>query len=469
MSFTRRTFLAGAASGLSVLVLAACTPEAPSPSPTGVPSPSPSPTGGVPAPAAVVRSSWSTDQFARGAASFVAVGSSPEQRAVLRTPVGERVFFAGEATAEEEPGTVPGALDSGVRVAGEVQAVTAGSERIAVIGAGAAGATAARRLAEYGHTVTLIEARDRVGGRIDTRRSDDWPVPVELGAAWVRGARAESLAARLQLLDIETAELPGEPRLLTADGAEAGAGDDGERAVRDALGWAAGRPEDVSLSVALASSGAGELSEDGAPSPADRLAAYLRDRVALPYGASADALSSWYADVDTSATSGQLVLGGLDRVVEDLVDGLDVWLSTPVTSISYSDAGVSLRLSTGEAVSVDRVVVTVPLGVLKDQGLTFDPALPFAQRAAIADLGFGDSDVVWLRFDDAFWGTDAVVWTVLGGDLPIADWVNLEPLTGEPILVGLVGAEAATALADLDETDFSAALSRSLEPFAAAG
>jgi monoamine oxidase len=239
--------------------------------------------------------------------------------------------------------------------------------------------------------------------------------------------------------------------------------------VTDALSWAAGRPEDVSLSVALQKSGAGKLSTDGAPSPADRLAAYLRDRVGLPYGASADALSSWYASVGTSATSGKLVLGGLDGVVQDLVKGLDVWLSTPVTSVSHSDSGVSLRLATGEAVSVDRVVVTVPLGVLKDQGLAFDPPLPFAQRAAVADLGVGDTDVVWLRFDSAFWDTDAVVWTVLGGDLPIADWVNLQPLTGEPILVGMVGGEAAADLAGLKDDDFSAALARSLAPFATAG
>jgi monoamine oxidase len=469
MSFTRRTFLAGAASGLSVLVLAACTPEEPLPSPTGVPTPAPSPTGGVPAPAAMLRSSWGTDQFARGAASFVAVGSSPEQRAALRAPIADRLFFAGEATAEEEPGTVPGALDSGVRVAAEVQAVTGGPERIAVIGAGAAGATAARRLADYGHTVTLIEARDRVGGRIDTRRPDDWPVTVELGAAWVRGARAESFASRLELLDVETAELPETRLLVTPEGAETEPDGTGERAVTDALSWAAGRPEDVSLSVALEKSGAGELSADGEPSPADRLAAYLRDRVALPYGASADAMSSWYASVDTPAASGQLVLGGLDRLMDDLVDGLEVWLSTPVTSVSQSDSGVSLRLSTGESVSVDRAVVTVPLGVLKDQGLAFDPPLPFAQRAAIADLGFGDADVVWLRYDEAFWDTEAVVWTVVGGDLPIADWINLAPLTGEPILVGMVGAEAAAALADLDEADFSAALAQSLAPFAAAG
>lgn len=116
--------------------------------------------------------------------------------------------------------------------------------------------------------------------------------------------------------------------------------------------------------------------------------------------------------------------------------------------------------------SVDRVVLTVPLGVLKGQGITFEPALPFARRAAIADLGFGATDTVWVHFDEAFWETDAVRWSLLGGDAAITEWLNLEPLTGEAVLVGLVDEDRSAALAELDETALAAAVSASLEPFA---
>jgi monoamine oxidase len=469
MSVTRRTFLAGAASGFSVLVLAACTPQGPNPGPTRTPTPGPTPGPGVPEPVAMLRSSWGGDQFARGAYSFPAVGSAPEQRADLRAPLGDRVFFAGEATSDDQSATVPGALESGVRVAAEVEAAAGGPERIAVIGAGAAGATAANRLAGYGHTVIVLEARDRVGGRIATRAAEDWPVPVELGASWIRGQRVESLVATLDFLGVDTADVSDAPLQVTPDGAPATADDTGKRVVADALAWAAGRPEDVPLAIALNDSGAGGVSDSGDPSPLDRLDAYLRADVALPLGATPDELSSWYATVDAPAASGSLVLGGFDRVVADLLEDLDVRLSSAVTAVSHSDSGVSLRLSTGEGVSVDRVVVTVPLGVLKHQGISFDPALPFAQRAAIADLGFGTADSVWLRFDEAFWDTDAVVWTVLGGTGAIADWVNLAPVTGEPILVGLVGATAAESLAKLDDAGVIAAARESLAPFAAAG
>jgi phytoene dehydrogenase-like protein len=53
---------------------------------------------------------------------------------------------------------------------------------VIVIGAGAAGLAAARLLGESGARVDLLEARDRIGGRILTRRREGWPVPLEMGA-----------------------------------------------------------------------------------------------------------------------------------------------------------------------------------------------------------------------------------------------------------------------------------------------
>ncbi|MCU1569318.1 MAG: oxidoreductase [Naasia sp.] len=468
MSFTRRTLLAGAASGLSVLVLAACTPtrSVPSGTPSAPPSPVPSPA--VPSPTAMARSAWGEDQFARGAHSFVALGASPEQRAVLRTPLGDRVFFAGEATSDDQPSTVAGALDSGLRAAAEIEALTSGTERVAVIGAGAAGAAAARRLTTYGHEVTVLEARDRVGGRIWTTQTESWPVPVERGAAWVRGADAASLSARLESLGIATAPVADPALLVSGAGLAQSQSADGEDAVAAALRWALDQAADVSLADAVTAT-AGTPSAEGDPSPEDRLDAYLRDRVGIPLGAEADQLSSWYARLDASATSGDLVLGGFDGIIRELLEGIPVSLSTPVTGVGYSDSGVSLRLATGEGVSVDRVIVTAPLGVLKDRAIAFDPALPFAQRTAIAELGVGSADAVWLSFAEAFWDTDAVRWVVLDSALPITDWINLQPLTGQPILVGLMGAGTADALAVLDDAALTAAALASLAPFVPVG
>ena len=58
-------------------------------------------------------------------------------------------------------------------------------QSVLVIGAGLAGLAAARRLADVGVHVTILEARDRVGGRVHTVRDPRLPIPVELGAEFV--------------------------------------------------------------------------------------------------------------------------------------------------------------------------------------------------------------------------------------------------------------------------------------------
>src|SRR4051812_46114868 len=69
---------------------------------------------------------------------------------------------------------------------------------VLVLGAGVSGLAAAARLTRAGYTVRVLEARDRIGGRILTERGDHWPVPVELGAEFVQGRVPELIALAAQ-------------------------------------------------------------------------------------------------------------------------------------------------------------------------------------------------------------------------------------------------------------------------------
>jgi len=110
-------------------------------------------------------------------------------------------------------------------------------------------------------------------------------------------------------------------------------------------------------------------------------------------------------------------------------------------------------------------VSTIPLGVLKTGVPEFSPDLPSTHTDAIEALGVGTREVLWLRFDEAFWSTQATVWAVLDDDAPYRLFVNLMPATGAPVLVALTGGDAAAEVAGLDDDAAVASAMQSLAPY----
>ncbi|WP_228479995.1 flavin monoamine oxidase family protein [Microbacterium abyssi] len=447
---TRRELLVGAGAGALGVLLVSCTPE-PKPTPTKTRTPSPLPTTPVPAPAATVRSTWATDPYSRGAVSYTRIGVQADARSRLAEPVDGRVFFAGEATDADNPATIRGAIHSGESAAVRIRAMAAPGERIAVIGAGLAGAAVAAGLADADLDVTVLEARDRVGGRAHSQLDEEWAVPIQLGG-WLLPALAEG--------DEPAREESGLPETTELSSAlwrspEGDVEPIGNAPLETAIAAAQKLPTDIALAEALTETGA-DLED---PSIA-ALLSYL----ATTAGADADVLSSWFPP-ELPSSELRAVTGDFDAHVKSLLTSAQLTLSSPVTRIAYDDAGVSLRLGTGESTSFDRVVVTVPLGVLQAGGVDFSPPLPFSHRGAINALGTGHIETIWLRYDEPFWETDATIWHSVGGDDPVRTWINLMPATGDGILVGIVGADAAESFAELEDQDALLAALTSLAPF----
>src|SRR5262249_15435102 len=71
-------------------------------------------------PVAIERTNWSRDPFALGTYSYIAVGATPADMDVLAEPVGDRLFFAGEATYRSHWAAAQGALVSGLREAARI-------------------------------------------------------------------------------------------------------------------------------------------------------------------------------------------------------------------------------------------------------------------------------------------------------------------------------------------------------------
>ncbi|WAB83463.1 FAD-dependent oxidoreductase [Microcella daejeonensis] len=462
MTVSRRTLLAGA-TGASVLALAACTPERP--------TPTPAPTTTAPVdplrPVSIRRSDWTGDGFAQGATSFLPVGETPDRRDDLAAPVDDRLFFAGEATSRTAPSSLEGARESGERAAEELLALAEEGERIAVVGAGLAGAIAARRIRDAGFEVYVIEARERVGGRIRTVDGAGQQ-PDELGALWLREGRDDVLLAALEEAGVETEPLPRTS--VRAEDRELDAGTTAEAVEVLAGSVAAAAAEvafDLPVSGALARLAPLDETPIGeGPSPREA-AALLTDALGIDTGAEARRLSARYSLDERPTGDRMLSVGGLQRYVDLLLDGIDVLQSSAVTAVQREEASLGLRLGTGESLTVDRAVLTVPLGVLKSGGITFEPELPLTNRRGIAALAVGYLETVWVRYSEPVWTESAEAWSLVptdGGAL-IRTWVNLQAVTGDPVLVGVLSGAEARRFAGLGEDEAIDVVIDSLAPF----
>lgn len=472
----RRTFLAASLSGIAAVTLSSCTWPQPEPTRTPQPTsatPTPTPTpprpDGVPAPTAMRRSRWSSDPFARGAFSYDAVGTTPRLRESLAAPVEDRLWIAGEASSADAPGTLTGARDSGLSAAEQVARIAEPDERIAVLGAGMAGLTAAVHLVDQGFEVVVVEARDRVGGRVWSVDADGFDRPVELGPVLVPDD--EPLAQALGAASVDTLTFDGIVEARRPDGVAVPIPPTGDDAVDAARAWAEAAPDDVSLATALVESGTVPLSavpgEDGVR-PAAWLAHTISSGMQPATGAMSTQVSARTVPTNAFPPGSRLVTGRLTDLLDALADQVDIAVSSVVTRVAYDDTRVSLRLDSGESITVDRAIVTVPLGVLKSDTLRFSPALPYQHQHAIAELETGAVDVVWLRFEEAFWrdGSSADVLTVVGETSLVAAWLDVGRETGEPVLMGVIAALQAPRLEALDDREFQDAILADLAPYA---
>ncbi|HVX13944.1 MAG TPA: FAD-dependent oxidoreductase [Pirellulales bacterium] len=339
---------------------------------------------------------------------------------------------------------------------------------VIVVGAGIAGLAAARELTARGLDVVVLEARDRIGGRIWTDRS--FGTSVELGAASIEVAQKNPLA-RLAL-DWQVVAKPIDYDSLAVYDAEDGlvepeevetAADRLERLVTKAWRKARRSPDEyVDRSVGDALTG-----HSFPASLATRRGRLERWAIAVQtceYGGELSDLSlAGFDDGFVDDWDDLLVVGGFDRIVARLAEGLDVRLQQPVTRIETADHGVRVVVAGGD-VWADRVLVTLPLGVLKSGAVEFSPPLPAEKRAALGRLAMGHVEKVALRFAERFWPDDV---DFLGyasetpGEYP--QFLSLVPTTGQAILLATTAGDHARSLHALSDDQVLTDVQRALD------
>ena len=318
----------------------------------------------------------------------------------------------------------------------------AAGERIVIVGAGAAALAAADELEVRGfHNVVILEARDRVGGRIWTSSIGDG-IPVELGATWIHGVRGNPISDIVEHNRIETAETDYDNAVLyDHDGRPAEPVDPALWGQYMALAY---EMPDASLADVFNQFAATHALGD------DDRRLWLHSLASMfshEFGADISDLSIMSYDEPSTLRGGDVVFPqGYSQIVDVLAAGRDIRLDHPVAGIDHSEPIVVITTESGDTFEADRVVVTVPLGVLKADAITFIPELPPAMRDAITALDMGILNRTCLLFDEPFWGRDTE-WIGYAGQQP-GQWsetLNLYPYLGRPVLAmfnpGSFGAE----------------------------
>jgi monoamine oxidase len=283
---------------------------------------------------------------------------------------------------------------------------------VVVIGAGAAGLMAARDLSRAGYNVRVLEARDRIGGRLLEVNDPRALAPIELGAEFVHG-RPEATYALLREIGAAVVD-NGDATFTARDGPLRPMEEDPFAAASDVLERALERSEDESVEAAIA-----RAARAGTVSPA--VAEWTRRLVAGfdaadPRRASARGIAAeWTGEAAAGGAQGRPV-GGYGPLVAHLTGSLApervaLAMQTIVQRIAYDEAGVTVftrGLRGAMAVRARRAIVTVPIGVLQaaageEGAIEFEPPLPTATQRAIALIASGPVLKVVLRFRTAFW------------------------------------------------------------------
>jgi monoamine oxidase len=318
-----------------------------------------------------------------------------------------------------------------------------------VVGAGAAGLMAACELTRAGERVTILEARNRCGGRIWPLPVEEFGYPAEGGAEFVHGAapvtRRLMREAGLSLLPRAGTRWSTRTGVLSPDDSpmphaakfyQTLSETKADLPIAEFLETRFGGPEYERLRRAITRTVEGYDAAD--PRRASTLA--LRDE--------------WMARDDGE---GGRIAEGYGALVDHLIaecrrHGGALHLGAAVTAIDEAGRGVTARCSDGSVFAADAAIISVPLPLLSEIAL---PPGARERAAAAADIGFGNVVKFLLRFSPSWWtshrGLDLSDLSFLISDATVPTWWTQHP-SGPPVLTGWLAGPKADRVSARDES-----------------
>ncbi|HTF82382.1 MAG TPA: NAD(P)/FAD-dependent oxidoreductase [Cytophagales bacterium] len=328
---------------------------------------------------------------------------------------------------------------------------------IIIIGAGASGLIAARELGRAGKKVRILEARDRIGGRIYTLSEGGFSAPIELGAEFVHGKRSHTLKL-LEEYKIPYHKVEGS--FWNQRGGRFTQQKDvieHDQKLNDLL---KNIKEDISVETFIQL----YLSNPEDQQLAESIRGFVKGfDAADPKKASILSFKEEWSQQDEQYR----IEGGYIRLINALWDeckqrGVSLELNTPVKEIRWNPAPLEI-VTEHKTFTTTKALVTVPLGLYQLEAtekpsLSFAPSL-FEKTKAAESLGFGSVIKIVLEFKEAFWkkgathhrlGAGLGDFSFLFAEETIPTWWSQNP-SEHAILTGwLSGTAAASYLGDDD-------------------
>lgn len=325
------------------------------------------------------------------------------------------------------------------------------SPSVIVIGAGFAGITAARTLHDASFQVTLLESRNRIGGRVHTDYS--FGFPIDLGASWLHGVGKENpLASVIGRLGLPLYRTSGDNSVLYDHDLESYAlyDIDGSQVPQDLVSKVGQTfelilketdrvreefREDISIqrAISIVFERRPEFRLEGLDY---KVLQWYLCRMEGWFAADADTISLRGWDQEELLPGGHgLMVRGYLPVINTLAKGLDIRLGHRVTKIVRRHTGVKVTVDDGRTFLADAAVIAVPLGVLKSNSIQFEPKLPDWKEEAIKDIGVGIENKIVLHFDNVFWPNVEFLGVVAETSYKCSYFLNLHKATGHRVLV----------------------------------
>jgi monoamine oxidase len=319
-------------------------------------------------------------------------------------------------------------------------------DKIIIVGGGVAGLFVARELSRHRYDITILEATNRLGGRIHTIRNSSFTQPVEKGVEFIHG----NLPLTIQLLKeagIEYNVVRGNMvRVVNGNW---------ETQVDFTLGWDELMKKMNSIRQDMT------MDEFLKENFSDEKYNELRTSVVrfangfdLADTSRASVLAlreEWMGEEDKQ----HRVPGGFDQLInflekECLESGVAILPSTAVTEINWQKNDVKVITSNGKTHDASKVIVTTSLGQFQsDQSIIFHPGIDNYFQAA-TKIGFGTVVKVMLEFKEAFWEEKKKGIGFLFTNEIIPTWWTQSP-SSYPLLTGWAGGPQAWAVDDKDD------------------